>query len=75
MRRIASTFLRIRYWIRPDVRDVIDGFGMVFAITLFFALIQAAHDGVAKRNREFDAQRWWYPIYQTFTGAPKAPSL
>jgi hypothetical protein len=43
---------------------------------LFFCLIQAAHDGIVERNREFDPQRWWYPIYQLIhskDGFPKAP--
>jgi hypothetical protein len=40
----------------------LDGFGLVFAITLFFCLIQSAHDGIAKRNRAHDKDRWWYPI-------------
>jgi hypothetical protein len=31
-----------------------------------FCLIAAAHDGIVNRNRDFDAQRWWYPIYRTF---------
>ena len=39
-------------------------FGVFLAITLFFCLIQAAHDGITKRNRAFDDQRWWYPLYR-----------
>jgi hypothetical protein len=35
-----------------------------FAVTLFFCLIQAAHDGSVNRNRDFDPQRWWYPVYR-----------
>ena len=35
-----------------------------FAITLFFCLIQSAHDGLTNRNREFDKYRWWYPVYR-----------
>jgi hypothetical protein len=64
MRYIISTFLSIRYWIRPNIRNWIDGFGTLFAITLLFCLIQAAHDGVVNRNRQFDEQRWWFPIYK-----------
>jgi hypothetical protein len=52
----------------PEVRDFLGGMGAVFAITLFFCLLQAAHDGIVKRNRTFDNQRWWYPIYKTFYG-------
>lgn len=62
MQYAANIFLRFRYAIRPDIRNWIDGFGALFAITLFFCLIQAAHDGIANRNRDFDPQRWWYPI-------------
>ena len=60
MRRI---FLRIRYSIRPDIRTWLDGFGLFFAITLFFCLIASAHNGIVNRNKQFDSQRWWYPIY------------
>jgi hypothetical protein len=56
--------LRIIGTVRPDVRSWIRGFGALFAITLFFCLIQSAHDGIMKRNRDFDSQRWWYPIYK-----------
>ncbi len=62
MRRL---FIRVRYWISPDIRAWLDGFGLFFAITLFFCVIAAAHDGIVKRNRQFDEQRWWYPIYKT----------
>ena len=55
---------RLRAWIKPEVREGLDGFGLFFAITLFFCLIQAAYDGVVHRNRDFDSQRWWYPIYR-----------
>jgi hypothetical protein len=56
--------LRILGTVRLDVRSWIRGFGTLFAITLFFCLIQSAHDGIMKRNRNFDSQRWWYPIYK-----------
>jgi hypothetical protein len=46
---------RIRTWVRPDIRQAIDGVGLFFAITL---------DGIVKRNRDFDQYRWWYPIYR-----------
>jgi hypothetical protein len=49
---------------KPDVRDWLDGFGAFFAVTLFFCLIQSAHDGIVNRNRAFDSQRWWYPVYR-----------
>ena len=54
---------------KPEVREWLDGFGLLFAITLFFCLIQAAHDGVVNRNRAFDDQRWWFPIYKTWSAA------
>jgi hypothetical protein len=25
---------------------------------------QSAHDGIMNRNREFDKDRWWYPLYR-----------
>ena len=28
--------LRLRRWMKPGVRDWLDGFGLLFAITLFF---------------------------------------
>lgn len=58
--------MQMRAAIRPDIRQAIDGFGTVFAITLFFCLLNAAHDGVVNRNRQFDPERWWYPIYRIF---------
>ncbi len=67
---------RLRARIRPDIREAIDGFGVLFAVTLFFCLIQAAHDGIVNRNRQFDPQRWWYPIYQLIQsggGLAKSP--
>ncbi len=54
---------------KPEVRDWLDGFGLLFAITLFFCLIQSAHDGVVNRNHDFDSQRWWYPIYRILNPA------
>jgi len=65
MRRLISTLQRTRNRMNPSVRDWLDGISALFAITLFFCLIQAAHDGLVNRNREFDPQRWWYPIYKT----------
>ena len=70
--------LRLRAWVKPEIRNWLDGFGLFFAITLFFCLIQAAHNGVVHRNRDFDSQRWWYPIYRTFHPDPNsnlAPSF
>ena len=56
---------RLRAKIRPEIGTVtLDGFGLVFAITLFFCLVQSAHDGIANRNRAYDTDRWWYPIYR-----------
>jgi hypothetical protein len=65
MRYVVKAFLRIRYWIRPDIRQWLDGFGLLFALTLLFCLLQAAHDGIVNRNRDFDQARWWYPVYKT----------
>ncbi len=59
-----SYLRRLWAWTKPEVRNWLDAFGAFLAITLFFCLIQAAHDGVANRNRSFDSQRWWYPIYR-----------
>ena len=63
---IIGTVKSIRARVRPDVRDALDGFGLFFAVTLFSCLIASAHNGIVNRNRDFDAERWWYPIYQTF---------
>jgi len=60
---------RLRARIKPEVREWLDGFGLFFAVTLFFCLIQSAHDGIVKRNRQFDSQRWWYPIYTVLAGS------
>ena len=54
---------RFRAIIKPEIRTALDGFGLVFAITLFFYLIQSAHDGIVNRNPAYDKDRWWYPIY------------
>ena len=56
--------LRLRARINPEVRNGLDGFAVFLAVTLFFCLIQAAHDGIVNRNRDFDSQRWWYPVYR-----------
>ena len=56
--------LRLRRWVKPEVRNWLDGFGVFFAITLFFCLIQSAHDGLVNRNRVLDQDRWWYPVYR-----------
>jgi hypothetical protein len=57
---------RVRARVRPDIREAIDGFGVVFAVTLFFCLLNAALEGTVYRNKEFDKYRWWYPVYQLF---------
>jgi len=57
---------QIRAKVRPDIRQAIDGFGVVFAIALFFCLLNSAHDATVNQNRQFDPQRWWYPIYRAF---------
>lgn len=44
---------RIREKIRPDIRTALDGFGLLFVVTLFF-LIQSAHDGIVNGHRAFD---------------------
>jgi hypothetical protein len=59
---------RLRARIRPDIRKGLDGLVLFIAITLFFCLVQSAHDGIVKRNRAFDDQRWWYPIYRFIAG-------
>lgn len=56
--------LRLRACIKPEVREGLDELGVLFAVTLFFCLIQAAYDGVVYRNRNFDSQRWWFPFYR-----------
>jgi hypothetical protein len=58
--------LRLRALMKPEIRDGLDGPGVVFAVTLFFRLLQAAHDGVVNRNRDFDSQR--------FSDLPSHPS-
>ena len=68
MSALMNTLRRIRSKVKPEVRQWLDGFGLFFAITLFFCLIQAAHDGITKRQRAFDDQRWWYPIHQFLSG-------
>ncbi|NOJ40891.1 hypothetical protein [Bradyrhizobium australiense] len=55
---------QLRAKVRPDIRQAIDGFAVFFAMTLFFCLLNSAYDGIVNRNRQFDPQRWWYPIYQ-----------
>ena len=65
-RTLLAPLWRIRAWMKPEVRDGLDGFGVLFGITLFFCLLQSAHDGIVNRNRDFDPQRWWYPIYKIF---------
>jgi hypothetical protein len=44
---------------------------VLFAVTLFFCLLNSAYDGIANRNRQFDPQRWWYPVYQLITNPPR----
>ena len=63
MRYLIAAFLRLRYAIKPEVRTGLDALGLFFAVTLFFALIQSASDGITKRNPIFDDQRWWIPAY------------
>jgi len=46
--------------------NALRGLGFFFAVTLLFCLAQSAYDGIVKRNRAFDQQRWWYPIYLAF---------
>jgi hypothetical protein len=63
-----ETLRHIRSKMKPEVRQWLDGFGLFLSITLFFCLIRAAHDGITKRQRAFDDQRWWYPIYRSLGG-------
>jgi hypothetical protein len=55
---------QLRAKIDPEIRTALDGFGLLFAITLFSCPVQSAHDGIANRNRALDKDRWWYPIYR-----------
>ena len=50
---ILGYIRRLRTWMKPEVREWLDGFGVFFAITLFFCLIAAAHDGIVDRLRMF----------------------
>jgi hypothetical protein len=54
----------LRASIRPEIRTGLDGFGLLFAITLLFCPVQSAHEGIVNRNRAYDKDRWWYPIYR-----------
>ena len=50
--RVAMNALKkLRASIRPDIRQAIDGVGVVFGITLFFCLLNSAYDGIVNRNR------------------------
>lgn len=62
---------KVRTKIRPDIHRAVDGFGVVFAVTLFFCLLSSAYDSVVNRNRQFDPQRWWYPAYRYFGLQPE----
>ena len=67
---------KLRTRIRPDIRQALDRFGVLFAVTLFFCLLNSAYDSIVNRNRRFDSQRWRYPIYQLIQprdGLPKGP--
>ena len=55
---------RLRAKVRPDIRQALDGFGLFFAITLFFCLLNSAIDATVNRQRAFDKDRWWYPLYR-----------
>jgi hypothetical protein len=50
--RAQAAIIRIvkdmRARVRPDVRDALDSFGLLFAVTLFFCLIAAAHEGMSR---------------------------
>jgi hypothetical protein len=63
-------FKRLRAWIKPEIREGLDAFAMFMAVVTFFGLIQAAHDGIANRNHDFDSGRWWYPVYKLVYLAP-----
>jgi hypothetical protein len=65
---LVAKFLRLRYWIKPDIRHAIDAVGMFLAITLFFLAI-AGFQEWRQRHREFDDDHWW----GRFTSAPKNP--
>ncbi len=57
MRSLVESIRRVRAYLKPKVRQWLDGFGVFFAITLVFCLIAAAHDGIVNRQRMFDSQR------------------
>jgi hypothetical protein len=61
-------FWRLRYWIRPDVRQALDGFGVFFAITLFFCLLEGNHGSFIHHVTEQDQFRWWWPLYRALGG-------
>jgi len=63
MRYVVNVFLRVRYSVRPDIRQWLDGFALFFGITLFFCLTAAIIDWHQNRIRAFDKDAWWYPIY------------
>src|SRR4051794_40401273 len=67
-----QTLQRIRAKMNPSLREWLVGFGAVLSVTLFFSLLQSAHDGLVNRNREFDPQRWWYPIYRFLSENPQS---
>lgn len=63
MRRI---FLRVRYWIGPEIWDGLGGLILFAGVTIFFAYLHHHIDGFHHRFREFDPGRWWWPIHQAW---------
>jgi hypothetical protein len=54
--------IRLRAWVRPDIPELAGWLWDLLRDHPVFLLAAAAHDGIAKRNRNFDDQRWWHPI-------------
>lgn len=59
MRYFINAFLRLRYSMKPGLRDGIDAMGIFFAITLVFLLTASFLDWKHTRHREFDGSAWW----------------
>jgi hypothetical protein len=57
LRSLVESIRRVRAYLKPEVRQWLDGLGVFCAITLFFFLIAAAHDGIVNRQRMFDSGR------------------
>lgn len=65
MEKRPNFIVRLRAWQKPEIRYWLDAFGVFMAITLFFCLLQFAHDGIVSINHQFDSQRWWCQFLST----------